>query len=80
MWRLGPPKHRRRHLNQCVAAIFAGYWQSDKSRFTTCIAHAPGGPDNYDPLFKFYNTTWSKSFDWEAAQAAAAEVSAAEAL
>jgi len=43
--------------------VLAGYWQSDKSRFTACIVHASGGPDNYGPLFEFYNTTWSKTFD-----------------
>lgn len=59
-------------------AIIAGYWQSDKSRFTSCIVHTPGGSDHFDPLFRFYNTTWSKSFDYEAAQAVAAKASAAE--
>lgn len=72
----------RTGLGLCVPSdaawpLSAGYWQSDKSRFTTCIAHASGGPDNYDPLFTFYNDTWSKSFDYEAAQAAAAEAESA---
>jgi len=48
--------------------VLAGYWQSDKSRFTACIVHASGGPDNYGPLFEFYNTTWSKTFDTSGAE------------
>ncbi|CAK0786758.1 hypothetical protein CVIRNUC_009972 [Coccomyxa viridis] len=40
-----------------------GYWQSDRSRYTACLIHAPGGPSNFNVLREAYTKTWSKSFD-----------------
>ena len=47
------PGLRRRMLVLTWHSAHAGYWQSDKSRFTACILHASGA-DNYIPLRKQY--------------------------